>query len=59
MDFKLKFGGQQTETAMFYQSRFRAFSSLRAVALPIGRAILRLGWKLKGTGGKKTATPSD
>jgi hypothetical protein len=59
MDFKLKFGGQQTETAMFYQSRFRAFSSLRAAALPIGRAILRLGWKLKGTGGKKTATPSD
>lgn len=59
MDFKLKFGGRQTETAMVYQSRYRALSSLRAAALPLGRAILRLAWKLKGTGGKKSSPPSD
>ena len=55
MDFKLKFGGHQPQTAMFYQSRFRALTKLRSSALPIGRSILRFAWKLKGGKGRKMA----
>jgi hypothetical protein len=55
MDFKQKFGGQQTQTTMFYQSRFRMLTRLRSSALPIGRALLGLAWKIKGGKGRKPA----
>ena len=58
MDFKQKFGGHQTQTVMFYQSRYRGLTRLRASALPLGRAVLRLMWKLKGGAGKKPDTAS-
>ena len=57
MDFKQKFGGRQTQTVMFYESRYQALTKLRSSALPIGRAVLRLAWRLKGGRGRTGATP--
>lgn len=55
MGFKLKFGGQQTSVPMFYQSKYRWLSRLRTSAMPLGRAVLRLAWRLKTLGRDKSA----
>jgi hypothetical protein len=47
-DFKQKFGGHETSVPMFYQSKYRWLGRLRASAVPLGLAVLRLGWRLKG-----------
>ena len=60
MGFKLKFGGQPTSVPMFYQSKYRWLSRLRSSAMPLGRAVLRLAWRLKTLGRDKSAgKPSD
>jgi len=47
MDFKRRFGGRETSTLMICKSKYRLLARLRSAAMPIGRAVLRLGWKLK------------
>ncbi len=48
MDFKRRFGGQEVSTLMIFKSRYALLARLRSAAMPLGRAALRLGWKLKG-----------
>ncbi len=53
MEFKQKFGGQQTAVPLISKSRYRVISRMRTFAPVVGRTALRLGWKLKNIGRKK------
>jgi len=57
-DFKQKFGGRETSVPMFYQSKYRWLGRLRASAIPLGRTVLRLAWRLKSLARARPATPS-
>jgi lipid II:glycine glycyltransferase (peptidoglycan interpeptide bridge formation enzyme) len=55
MSFKQKFGGQRTDVPMIYKSKYRLLERLRSSAIPMGRAVLGLAWKLKALGKRKPA----
>jgi hypothetical protein len=58
MPFKLKFGGRQTSVPMFYQSKYKLLGQLRAKAMPVAKAALKLAYRVKTLGrGGKTAGP--
>ena len=57
MDFKARFGGQQTAVAMISQSRNWLVSRLRASAPTALRAALRLAWKAKVLRPRAVGTP--
>ena len=50
MDFKRKFGGRETAVPMIYKSKHRQLESLRSRAIPAGRAVMHVAWKLKRRG---------
>lgn len=55
MDFKARFGGQQTSVPLVRKSRNRLISGFRSAAPVALRTAIRLAWKLK-RGGRKAAT---
>jgi hypothetical protein len=53
MDFKQKFGGQQTSVPMLVRSKYRWLAQARAVAPRVARAALYTAWRLKTLGRRK------
>jgi hypothetical protein len=47
MEFKRRFGGQQTAVPMISKSKYRLISHLRSSAPQVAKTVLHLTWKLK------------
>lgn len=54
MDFKQKFGGQQTSVPMLVRSKYRWLAQARAIAPRVARAGLQVVWKVKALGRRKS-----
>jgi len=57
IEFKQKFGGVETATAMVCKSRYRVISRLRSSVPRMAKAAVRMAWKVK-TLGRKNTNPS-
>jgi hypothetical protein len=55
MAFKQKFGGHTTSVPMFYQSKYKLLGQMRARAMPVAKAALKLAYRVKSLGRSRPA----
>ena len=59
IEFKQKFGGVETTTAMVCKSRYRVISRLRSSVPRMAKAAVRMAWKVKTAARRKPGSISE